>query len=280
MDLEQINTKIAALRPGETLRIEGFNEEMYHKSHGFGSTSLKKYIANPAKFKYGKPFEQKDCFDLGKTVHCLVLTPELFDGEFVTQPEEIKSRNSNAWKKYKEENSDKTILKAENMDDAKNMAKAVMASHSKFFTGGTPEVSYWKRHEIYTNIVLKARVDYDFPDLAIDLKTAASAEPEHFTKKAVDLGYHIQDILYRYVTGKREFAFVVTETEQPYCTIGPCTFDQMAQRLAQLTVEKGLADLSESIDMDYWPGYQVGSIAMGLAPWNIKKLTALEEGEC
>jgi len=200
--LEEINEKIDALRPGEVLRIQGFDEETYHKSKGFGSTSLKKYIGCPDKFKNGKPFEQKDCFDLGRTAHCLVLTPELFDGQFITQPADIKVRRGKAWDAFKEEHPNETILKVDQMSEAKGMAKSVMASHGKYFTGGFAEVSYWKRHEVYTNLILKARVDYEFDDLAIDLKTAASAEPETFSKRAIDLGYHIQDHLYLYVTGK------------------------------------------------------------------------------
>jgi len=113
MKLSALNARIEALEAGESLRLEGIDDHVYHASAGYGSTAIKKMCDCPAVFKeYIDNHEHKTTDDLmkGQAIHMGVLTP--FDSDlFVYQPEEIKTRTGNEWKELQEANQGKTILR-------------------------------------------------------------------------------------------------------------------------------------------------------------------------
>jgi exodeoxyribonuclease VIII len=279
MKLEEINDFTKKMKPGERLRLVGIDDSIYHASNGIGSTDLKRFIDSPAGFMYGPKFEQKDCFDLGSAVHTLVLEPDKFDDNYVEQPSEIKTRRGKEWDKFKEENAPKVILKADDMERARNMSSSVLTSHQNWFQSGDPEVSYWYKHE--NGIITKSRVDYQIESLAIDLKSTSDAHPESFEKKAIDFGYHIQNQLYIMTTGLDDFVFVVVNNKEPYQVVGPMMFEDEAKRYGKMLVMKALEDFFLCTKEQEWPNYtdykDGEMVMMGLKPWHYKKMQNLEE---
>jgi hypothetical protein len=278
--LEELNKKIDQLEVGERLRLLDVPACIYHRSTGVGSTGLKKFIDSPASFKFGltQEQEQKDAFDLGSAVHCLVLEPHLYEKDFVVQPASIKTRRGKDWDKFLGDNQGKIILKPTQQEEASCMAGSVLSTHREWFQNGAAEVSYWRRQT--EHLVTKSRVDYEIQDIAVDLKTTADASPDKFSKKAIDFGYHIQNQLYINTTGLTDFVFVTVNNKAPYQVVGPLVFDENAKRLGFLLVEKAIDDMNYSLKYDKWPAYQgveLGeAIEMELAPWHFRTIDKLE----
>ncbi len=282
--ITKLNKRLAKLKCGELLVKEGLHDEVYHGCDGVSNSMLKLYIECPAKYKAkyitGELVaKESKALDVGRAAHCLVLEPEKFHGAFVRQPSEIKVRRGKVWDEFKELHADKTILTAEDWEVCQRIRASVERSHfgSRLLYGGKPEVSYFKRDE-ETGLVIKCRADYVLGDLIVDVKTAASAHPEEFSRVAKRLGYHMQDAMYRDITGLPEFAFLAVEKEAPFVVTAPILFDEESRRLGHLKYRKALNDLSESIAFDHFTGYTTEPVVVGLKPWEKTELENLLEG--
>ena len=286
MNLIEINEHTKNMEVGERLRLTGIPDNIYHATNGIGSTNLKRFIESPAGFRFGDGFEQKDCFDLGSAVHTLVLEPHLFDDAYVMMPETIPRKSGKKWDMFKEMNQGMTILKPSDMSAAQSMADSVMTTHAQYFTAGQAEVSYWYKapvEESYDGggyVLIKARVDYEIDDLAIDLKTTADAHPKKFESKAIDFGYHIQNQLYILATGLSDFVFVVVNNKKPYQVVGPMMFTDNAKELGLLKAQQGLIDFRDCMITNDWPNYLGVNdgeiIEMDLKNWHYRELEELQ----
>ncbi len=258
----ELTEKIDNLLPGVVLRLENVPEQIYHNSEGLGSTSLKRFVDCPAKYRAfidGKLAKEGAAgppphFLLGSATHCRILEPERFDSAYRPLPETIKTRRGAKWDTLQAENPGVSFLSVDDFQKALDMSGSVLGQYSELFTGGASEVSYWKRCEI-TGLVLKGRADYQkSSSLVIDLKTAASAKPAVFQKKAVDFGYYLQAALYGQIMDVESFLFCVVETEPPYlCTLNAYTDED--KNIAIDELNGALTDLKECIKTGYFPGY-------------------------
>jgi len=137
-------------------------------------------------------------------------------------------------------------------------------------TDGDAELSYcWEESGVW----FKTRPDFISKDkrLILDIKTTAqSANPNEFSRKAVDLGYDIQSALYR--RGARalhgddcgyngpEFVFIVCEIEPPYlCSIPSLSAE--FQALGDDKVEMAIALWWHCLKTGKWLGYPTDRIA-------------------
>lgn len=278
----RLNKKLETLKPGELLVKPKLNGEVYHRCMGVSTSKLKLFLECPRKYQAmyitgEMEREENKAFDIGKAGHGLILEPEKFNAEFVIQPAEIKVRRGNAWDAFKEDNKDKTVITADDMKNCHGMRNSVMAHPfgKKLLTGGRAEVSYFKCDE-ETGLIIKCRPDYELGDLVVDVKTAASADPEEFTRTATRLHYHMQDAIYLDITGKKGFSFLAVEKKAPFVCTAPLTFDDEARRLGYLTYRKALRDLAVAIEFNHFEGYTSRPVEMGLRPWDAKKLEQLE----
>ena len=278
--VDELNERVSMLWPGEVLRLEGIPAEVYHATEGLGSTAIKHFIAAPAKYKAYKDGlldTEKRVFDVGRLAHDMVLLPHEIRRCYIKQHKEIKTRQGGKWVDFQLKHVGKSIVRREDWATAKGCAKSVLAAYPQLFTGGTAEVSYWKCCPD-TGVIYKARTDYEFLDrgLAIDLKTARSAEPTKFFYNAMDNGYHIQKALYLWVTGLNDMAFAPVESEPPYLTSKPTPLTEQSDRLGQLLVEKARRELAECMEADEWSGYADLEDEPRLAPKHYKLLQHLE----
>jgi hypothetical protein len=256
MNLSELNKKLESLALGKVLRIPGLDEGVYHAAHGLGSSLLRNFIEAPAKYKavIEAEAEDKDYYRLGSLAHCLVLEPDTYSEKFKVQPVDIKVRRGQKWEDFKAENPDKTIITGAELEKSSAIASSTLRSHSKFFKNGEAEVSYFKRHE--SGILLKARIDYEIGDLAIDYKTTKNSEPKGFTKACFNLMYYIQAALYLEVTGMSDFAFIAAEKESPYLTTGPFILDETVLEFGKLKMQNALKSFIKCQESDKWPGYE------------------------
>lgn len=124
-----------------------------------------------------------------------------------------------------------------------------------------------------TGMMLKARPDWLRLNFwIIDVKSATSAKPSFWSKKAADLGYHCQDAFYRYVfklaTDKdpEGFGFITIEYEKA-AICEPYEIDEAGKEAGDKQVHRDLGGLAACKEKDYWPGYT----AQGVTPLKIAK---------
>lgn len=278
----KLNKQLAQLAPGELLVKENLHADVYHGCEGVSTSKLKLFMECPAKYKarfITGEVEQKEskAFDVGKGAHGLILEPHKWDSEFILQPSDIKVRRGKAWDAFKEKAGNKVVLTADDWEACHGMRDAVAAHHfgSRLLSRGRAEVSYFKRDE-ETGLIIKCRPDYEMDDLLVDVKTAMSSNPAEFARKAKSLMYHVQDAIYRDITGKDAFAFLAVEKEKPYVVTAPLHFDDDAVRLGHLKYRKALNDLALSIQFNHFEGYTSGPAVMSLKPWERHELEQLE----
>lgn len=278
----RLNKALAALRPGQVLKKVGLHADVYHRANGVSTSRLKVFIDCPAKYKamyITGEMEQPSGrqFDLGKAAHCFILEPEKFHSEFVRQPDEIKVRRGKAWDEFSEANADKVILTGDDWEGCQRIRSSVERHNfgARLLSGGKPEVSFFKR-DVETGLIVKCRTDYLLGDLIVDVKTTASAHPEEFGRYAKNLGYPLQDAIYRDVTGLPEFAFLAVEKTAPFVVTAPILFDDEVRRLGFAKYRKALRELAHAIEFDLFPGYTSDPVVIGLKPWELSELEALE----
>lgn len=280
--ITRLNKTLSALKPGQALKKLGLNAEVYHRCDGVSTSRLKVFIDCPAKYKamyitreMERPSGRQ--FDLGKAAHSFILEPHKFHDEFVRQPDEIKIRRGKAWDEFNEANADKVILNSDDWEGCQRIRDAVERHHfgSRLLSGGKAEVSFFKR-DAETGLIVKCRTDYLLGDLIVDVKTTASAQPEEFGRYAKNLGYPLQDAIYRDVTGLPEFAFLAVEKVAPYVVTAPILFDDEVRRLGMAKYRKALRELAHALQFDDFPGYTSQPVVIGLKPWELHELESLE----
>lgn len=276
MKLNELNERIQSLKVGERLELEKIDESLYHRSAGIGSTLMKAATKSMAHYKCGLE-ETNDvsaaaqkAMDIGSAVHCLVLQADLYEREFVKQPAEIKIRNGKKWEEFQQQHIGKTILTETDESQASAMADAILDDAGRFFLGGTPEVSYWIRHE--TGLILKARIDYRLGDAAIDLKTTKHETPEQF-KRAVKYDYDMQEALYRRVTGVADMIFVGVGKSAPY-SVFLCRQGQLVREQAEKALDRAIAAITEANEFQSFPRVPAELVETELTAYEIERLSA------
>jgi hypothetical protein len=150
-----------------------------------------------------------DAMIYGSMVHCLILTPELFeqkyfslnDAEIVAQIGGGNPRGTKAYKEWKAEE----MAKAEGKEvvDGKTMEAALYAQTAINFSMPAKRLlESCEYREVpvdweYGGYAFKGVIDASSQHTIVDLKSMRDAEPKAVQRKIVDMGYHIQAALYR-----------------------------------------------------------------------------------
>ncbi len=261
-----INAKVSALGIGERLRLENVPAEVYHPSIGWGSTRVKDYIKSPALAKAGidghmekKPTKS---MRIGTAYHAASLEPDFFRQEYT-------------------QGDDMPINQAE-YDDVIRMRDATLKSVGYLLQGGAAEVSYWYR--VSNELVIKCRIDYELPRLALDLKSAADVSDEGIVSAVDRFGYALQQEHYILASGCGQFAFLFQQNAAPWLTSLPVQLDDDLVEFAQLKLEKTYREIEQSEANDHWPVNRsaddggVQTLVVGLKGWKRRELEELRIG--
>lgn len=106
----------------------------------------------------------------------------------------------------------------------------------------------------------------------IEYKTAASADPNVFERKAYDFGYHLAFAFA--VTAARileldeapAYVYVVQEKDPPYL-VSVCELDADAFKLGREHMRKAIEIYQQCMDTGVWPGYGEGIHSISLPAW-------------
>lgn len=209
----------------------------------------------------------------GRALHALVFEPDLFAEHFAIWEE--GDRRGKEWQAFKEANSDKTILKAGEIDDVTAMADAVRRHPlvQPFFDGAAFESPIvWT--DPTSGLKCKARTDWLIPKrrLLLDLKSTRSIDGRILGREAARFGYHLQMAHYR--NGVRhgggwtpeQVLIVAVEKAAPY-DVGMFEIDAQTLDIADAGVTDLLVQLAGHRATDTWPGRYSEIQALQLPAW-------------
>lgn len=282
-----VRNKAASLDSGDRLYFPSTrltNAEYHGIKSAVSSTALKDiyYGKNPQncyqKYILGNvEHKQSDAMLIGAATHKLILEPRTFHHEFVVW--EGGRKAGGEWKAFKEFYAAQDIITKVQFDSIQVMRDAVgnNSEASTLLSGGEAERSvFWRDEE--TGVLCRARADYQKQsgnsNILIDLKTCISAEPEKFAKDLINLGYPLQEAMYREGFKADAFAFVavekVTNTVQVY------TLDDLFDQAGHFIYRQALEQWAEHLSSDHWPTYRTGVSTLTPPTWWVNQVLAYE----
>jgi len=273
---------------------DGLSEDIYHGdsypapclSTGvlkdlLNKSPLHAFLNHPAlnpSFTEGEADESK--FDIGRAAHALLL-----EGEDNVEIIPFDSYQSTAAKLARDNArmAGKIPLKQKEWDRVSRMVEAANQQLRESELGindllaeGKSERSFiWQEDDVW----LKIRPDWMPHDetFILDYKTTGlSANPTDLDRHILNMGYHIQDCLYKwgvrtYAEREPRFVFMFQETSDPFL----CSFVELRPAFAALgwqEVETGVKLWRRCLASGEWPGYPKEICGIDLPSWELKKL--------
>lgn len=252
---------------GDVRGTESLSNADYHAHPAVSKSHLDKVAKSPAHYfeAYLNPDrvipEPTPAMVLGTALHTAVLEPALWGEQFAVAPEGIDRRTKagkEAWAEFEAGSQGKTLLKAEDADQVRRMAKAVHdhpASRFLLNLEGKREASYfWTDQD--TGIECKCRPDWHSLDrrLIVDVKTTEDASPRGFAKSVANFRYHVQAHWYLRGLEAEQFLFVCVEKSAPYL-VAVYAATPVLIAAGGRAAERDLATIAQCRAADQWPGY-------------------------
>jgi len=141
---------------------------------------------------------------------------------------------------------------------------------------GHPEQSLFAKHE--SGLMVRGRLDW-LPDavpgrpfIICDYKTADSADPEQFGRKAADYGYEMSSAWYRMLVrllkihDHPSFVFIVQEKNPPY-EVNVIQLNAEANRIGEIKNRRALHTYAQCLAAGAWPGYPPEVTVASLPSW-------------
>lgn len=226
-----------------------------------------------------EPKKVTDKMLLGSLVHCLFLTPDIFDQDFFVMGN--YDGRTKEGKAYREEAllacGTRQLVTKDLVDQAQLIVEALKLKFYPWMSSYLAELSFFWQCP-FSQLWMRGRADAVMGDTLIELKTTDNAEPQHFSKHIFNMNYDLS--LYHYVEGLRQCGleikkcvFIVVETASPYVCekyIAGDGFlatghDKWLDAVTKL--ETGLADL-------HWPSYAdplvVDELVLSPPAWAMK----------
>ncbi|MFJ8016186.1 PD-(D/E)XK nuclease-like domain-containing protein [Streptomyces sp. NPDC096339] len=251
--------------------------ELYHLDPvpgGSLSASGAKLLADcPARYGYllDHPQPYKPAFEFGTAAHTVVLGdgPELVVvDEKRWDTDEIKARVVAI------REAGGVPLKPEAYQRICDMAE-VIATHpeaSEILTPGSgvaEQSAFWPDGEIWW----RSRFDWLRPDLIGDYKTTRSVHPDYLSKAVHELGYHIQEHVYRRAAVElgllpegAAFKFIYQEKQPPYL-VTVAELDPVARHVGGYLTQLAVGRYLYGRDTGHWPAYAETSTVLSLPPY-------------
>ena len=264
------------------------------------STGLKTIInRSPLHYWHGSPLNpdrmpqvEKRHFAVGKAAHDILLLGERWPTRYHVLPEGFSRAAS---KKFADEIAaadqaeadGMTLLKLEDALTVEAMAASLRRNPfaAAALTNGEPEVTLaWQDKE--TGVWCRVRPDF-LPTrrkIVPDLKTAADASPDAFSRTIGSYGYHQSASFYmdgiEAIYGERptNWLHVVIEKEPPHCVALYELPAEDIDRGADLN-RRALRIFADCLSADKWPGYSDDVTLCGLPGWSRKQHEIMLEKE-
>lgn len=256
-------------------------DEDYRQIPGLSSTGIKEMLKSPAHYQWARTHRrERIAFDAGHAAHAKILGVGLgvivYPDEHLTPSGNVSEKAATKQWATDQRAAGLVPIAPDQLAAVDAMAEAV-ARHPLAGTligsgAGNPEVSLlWDDPE--TGVRCKGRIDYlhDGP-VAVDLKTARTADPRLFGRTAAGYGYGEQAIHYlnglqatRGDTGAR-FYQVLVETDAPHFA-SVVELDPTFLMLAEIRVRRAIDTYAECVATGEWPAYPTGINTVAPPAW-------------
>ena len=285
-------------------------EEVYHSQTGEwadlpSKSRLEKLLWSPAHCRESwlHPKPPTDEMKFGSAVHSLVLTPKIFEAEYVIAgpccavtkkgtgcKNDGKYLHGGQWycgtHKPDGEPDDKKSLSAEDFAKATAMRDSIMAhpaAASLINSLDAVELS-----AIFldpdADLLCKMRMDgvSHANECIIDIKTTGDARKGEFDRSIFDFGYHRQAAMYLHGAASigqkfNHFVIIAVEKTAPYA-VGVYRLKDDIVELGWLDVGQMMMTYRTCAEQNYWPAYSEKVEDIGIPGWAIRKVTLAREG--
>lgn len=129
------------------------------------------------------------------------------------------------------------------------------------------QVSYAEPVVITKKTVNKSRI-------LIDLKTCVSAEPEKFARDLFNMGYPLQEAMYR--EGFQADAFAFVAVEKTTNTVQVYTLDDLFDDVGHFVFRQALEKWAECLQTGVWPTYRTGVTQLNCPEYLANKVLAYD----
>lgn len=200
------------------MSIQQLSRDEYDALGAVNWTTLKEMHKSPAHYRHrvDHPIEDTTRLAFGRAVHTAILEPDRFVLDYIVFDGE---RRGNAWKAFRDEHTDKTILTTKEYATCLNVRDAVRANKdaAPLLEGGTAELSVtWTDAD--TQLPCKARLDYLRGGLIVDVKSTSCTDAWAFGGVSARMLYHGQLAFYQrgIETVDDNPHIIAAEIEAPY----------------------------------------------------------------
>lgn len=270
--------------------IKDLPHQEYHSLSKYISSSQLKLIASSSPAHYKATYidgtadkkEPTDKMILGSLVHCLILTPHLFESDFFVMP--FLNLRTNDGKATKAEllaaNPGKTAIDIDMHSQAALMRDSCLKNKqaAELLESGHKESSFFWECP-FSGLRMRARADSASSKALVELKTTSDASPEAFSRHIHNMNYDVS--MKHYQEGIRVLMdvsppgyFIVLEDKPPFV----CQVYKAGETVMELGHAKwidAVSKLERGLKNNYWPGYSDDSLAIQTIecpPWAVNKM--------
>lgn len=250
-------------------------EEAYHNDPGVSRSDIIEFEKSPAHFLYWRKNskEPSQAMNFGTAYHLAILEPEAFERYVGVLNDSVKAEDK-AWNSKKNQEAkneffaNTPVVITEDEYDIICRMRDVLYSKQYILDYlksdmGQPEV---ERYGWLNGIKLRCKIDWRDPGFNVDLKTARSAEIEHFRNVIVNQKYYKQAGIYTDIDCQFEtdlndpkpFGFIAQEKDPPYeVSLHWINHELIAQGIMEY--RQIVREIKQCFDHDVYPGYDYWS---------------------
>lgn len=217
------------------------------ESRPLSYSSLKNFLKSPQHYiQYiTEKKEPTAAMIFGSLVDCLLLTPDDFENQFAVLPEINRHTNEGKaqYAALQDAAQGKTLIDAETLTQAQDLITALNNNASvKSYLDRVEKTQVKFNFEI-DGLPFVSKLDIIGDTFICDFKTAASAEPNSFTKSALNFDYDLQAAIYLKAVKKEkvfpDYFWIAAEKDKPFaCSVIKADADFL--EFGQKKLEKGI----------------------------------------
>ena len=255
------------------------SNDAYHADPRISVTGIKRFMRSPLHYHgHKEPSVKPKAFVVGNATHTLFLEPHKFEAKYKVKPLEIDGQGPRT-KHYKEwlfhQDPNINWLDQETFELVYGMADSALA-HPILNDLGVERVVEGSLFFKHQGVECKARPDLvimreDGDVDVIDLKTTQDASPEGFAKVSWNLGYGVQEYVYRLALESvgltvNRFIFLAVEQAPPYACAAHVLEPRWVDKSA-IEVDAALRSYKFCVEKDSWPSFGEAIHTLRLPKW-------------
>jgi exodeoxyribonuclease VIII len=252
----------------------------YRSYFALSYSGIKKLQISPKHFwawHHRSQEESTTDMTLGTLTHLLLLEPHREATDIAVWTGKVK--NGKVWDKFEEDNSNKLIVKPQELEQARRMVASIlenpMVKNALRQPSGKAEYEFMGVDEVF-EVPVKCGFDWITDAMILDPKKTGGTIKEFEQHSIYKYGYHIQAAFYtrlaKLIDGKdRMFGWIVVEDKEPHeCQIVLPHPQHMID--GEAIVDEALAKFMICMRDKQWPGYGEHIKTAELPAWLQKKV--------